>query len=161
MTTPERTRLISERPHVLIVTSDDDLRTFLAEGLLIGGFWTSSVASGLQALEVFRLRTFDAVLMDLEVHGFGGLEVTRRLRGSGRPTENTSDQSGVTDVPIVMIVANPEPEMERLIRAAGADDLLSPPIEIADLVISLFQIVDTWRQHHPGRKYADQASREM
>lgn len=161
MTTPERTRLSSERPHVLIVTSDDDLRIFLAEGLLMGGFWTSSVASGLQALEVFRLRTFDVVLMDIDVHGFGGLEVTRRLRGSGRSDLDATSQPGLTDVPIIVIAANPAAGTEDEVAEAGADVLLTPPIEIADLVRYLFRVVDTWRLDHPGRLYADQASREM
>ena len=65
---------------------------FLAEGLLIGGFWTSTVASGIQTIEVFRLRTFDVVLLDLDVQGFGGVEILRRLRarranaGRARPS---------------------------------------------------------------------------
>ena len=39
-----------ERPHVLIVSDDEDLSAFL--GLVYGGFWTSTVASGIQTLEV-------------------------------------------------------------------------------------------------------------
>lgn len=161
MTTPERTRLSSERPHILIVTSDEDLRSFLAEGLLFGGFWTSSVASGMQALEVFRLRTFDAVLIDLDVQGFGGIEVSRRLRGPRVAQGNESAQPGLTDVPIVMIAANPAPETRESAEAVGVDALLTPPIEIDDLVPYLFAVVDEWRRSHPGRKFADEASREM
>ncbi len=161
MTTPQRTRLSSERPHILIVTSDEDLRAFLAEGLLFGGFWTSSVASGMQALEVFRLRTFDAVLLDLDVNGFGGIEVTRRLRGPLDADVHESARPGLTDVPIVMIAANPMPETRESARTVGVDDFLTPPIEIDDLVPYLFAVVDEWRRTHPGRLFADQASREM
>jgi CheY-like chemotaxis protein len=161
MTTPERTRLASERPHILIVTSDEGLRTFLAEGLLYGGFWTSSVASGMQALEVFRLRTFDAVLLDLEVQGFGGLEIARRLRGTARSAFARTEPSGLTDVPIVAITQDAQPGIRELVDEIGIDDLLSPPIEISDLVPYLFNVVDEWRQAHPGRLFADQASREM
>lgn len=161
MTTPQRTRLASERPHILIVTSDEDLRTFLAEGLLYGGFWTSSVASGMQALEVFRLRTFDAVLLDIDVQGFGGLEISRRLRGRRSSSTSPTTQPGLTDVPIIMVAADATAETRTETIAAGADDLLTAPIEIADLVRYLFDVVDAWRQTHPGRLYADQASREM
>ena len=53
-----------ERPHLAIVTDDLSLSHFLTEGLLYDGFWTSAIGSGLQFLEVLRLRTFDAVLLD-------------------------------------------------------------------------------------------------
>jgi len=161
MTTPQRTRLSSERPHILIVTSDEDLRAFLAEGLLFGGFWTSSVASGMQALEVFRLRTFDAVLIDLDVQGFGGIEVTRRLRGPKDAQGTELARPGLTDVPIVMVAANPSLDIRDIAQAVGVDDLLTPPIDIDDLVPYLFSVVDDWRRSHPGRMFADQASREM
>lgn len=100
---PTRTRLASERPHVLIVTSDDDLKIFLAEGLLIGGFWTSTVASGIQAIEVSRLRTFDVVLLDLDVQGFGGLEILRRLRSTARQSTRSAIQPPLTDAPIILL----------------------------------------------------------
>ncbi len=156
---PLRPRLASERPHVLIVTSDEDLRVFLAEGLLIGGFWTSTVASGIQAIEVFRLRTFDVVLLDLDVQGFGGAEILRRLRGTAGQSGRSAAQPALMDAPIVLVVADPEAIDESRARQLGADGLLVPPIELEDLIPYLFAVVDAWRDAHPGRPYADQANR--
>ena len=70
--TPIRPRLearqSNERPHVLIVSDDPDLAEFLVEGLPLGGFWTSAIANGLQALEVFRLRQFDLIVVLSLIH---------------------------------------------------------------------------------------------
>lgn len=156
---PLRRRPASERPHVLIVTSDGDLREFLAEGLLLGGFWTSSVASGIQALEVFRLRTFDLVLLDLDVQGFGGIETLRRLLGTAGVAGRAVQTQPLTDVPIVLISAEPDAMRDSDAKALGATALLLPPIELEDLIPALFRVVDSWRAERPGRLYADQASR--
>lgn len=156
---PLRPRLASERPHVLIVTSDEDLKVFLAEGLLIGGFWTSTVASGIQAIEVFRLRTFDVVLLDLDVQGFGGAEILRRLRGTAGQSPRSAAQPPLTDAPVILVSADPETMDEVQARQLGADGLLVPPIELEVLIPYLFGIVDAWREAHPGRPYADQANR--
>ena len=156
---PLRPRLASERPHVLIVTSDEDLRVFLAEGLLIGGFWTSTVASGIQAIEVFRLRTFDVVLLDLDVQGFGGAEILRRLRGTAGKSTRSVVQPALTDAPIILVSADAEAMTEDQARQLGAEGLRVPPIELEQLIPYLFGVVDDWRDAHPGRPYADQANR--
>ena len=70
-----------ERPHVLIVSADPDLTAFLGEGLIYAGFWTSVIADAFQALEVFRMRSFDIILLDAALGGIGALEFVQRLRG--------------------------------------------------------------------------------
>src|SRR5919112_1711088 len=64
-----------QRPHVLIVSDDSELTTFLGEGLVYAGFWTSIIANGVQALEVFRLRSFDVMLLDAALSGIGALDL--------------------------------------------------------------------------------------
>ncbi len=138
------------RPHVLIVTGDADLRDFLQEGLILGGFWVSLIASGVQALEVFRLRTFDLVLIDRALPGFDAIELVRRLR---RP--DGGDDAPRTDVPLLVIVDRAGPDVDAAL-AAGADDFLVPPLEIETLAPMLHGIVRAWRARHPDRPWADQ-----
>lgn len=145
-------RRVNVRPHVLVVTSDEDLRDFLQEGLLYGGFWISIIASGVQTLEVFRLRTFDLVLIDHALPGLSATEVVRRLR---LPSGSGGDREARTDVPILMILDEPGPGAERALEA-GADAVLTPPIELETLVPYLHQVVTDWRQARPDRPWADQ-----
>ena len=149
-------RSASERPHVLIVSDDPGLREFLGEGLVYGGFWTSVVASAIQALEVFRLRSFDLVLVDAALAGVDGLELVRRLRG--RSPRNRPG-AATTDVPLLLVAGGPD-EMDPVAAAeAGADAVLAAPIELEEAAPMLHEIVVSWRRLHPDRPSADAAAR--
>lgn len=141
------------RPHVLIVTSNPDLAEFLSEGLTMRGFWTSTVSSSIQVLEVFRLRSFDLVLVDAALSGMGGLEVVRRLRGRSARVDPGAAR---TDVPILVIAATTAEATEEDAIRAGADRFLPAPIEIDDLAYLLFTQLEEWRQRHPDRPFADE-----
>lgn len=143
------------RPHVLIVTDDPGLHEFLNEGLMYGGFWTSTVSSSIQVLEVFRLRSFDIVLVDAGLSGMGGIEVVRRLRGRSDRVERGAAR---TDVPIVVIAATAKEATLEEVEAAGADDFVVAPIEIVDLVQLLNDHFERWREKNPGRPLADEAN---
>ena len=147
----------TERPHVLVVSDDPRLQGFLSEGLLYGGFWTSAVASALQTLEVFRLRSFDLVLVDAALPGLGALELVGRLRGrSHRATPGAPR----TDVPILLITGAPGEIEPEAAAGAGADGLIEAPIELADLIAQLHAAVAAWRAAHPGRSFADAGSQQ-
>jgi DNA-binding response OmpR family regulator len=143
-----------QRPHVLIVSDDPELSAFLGEGLVYAGFWTSSIASAVQALEVFRLRSFDVMLLDATLGGIGALELLRRLRGrSDRAT--TAER---TDIPILVVAASSDELDHSMAKRAGADGVISAPIELEQLAIQLGRAVSTWRASHPDRKWADDAA---
>jgi DNA-binding response OmpR family regulator len=138
---------------VLIVSDDPDLSGFLVEGLVYAGFWTSAIASALQTLEVFRLRTFDLAIVDAELGGIGAAELTRRLRGR-------SDRSGLearTDIPIIAVTSTPASDAAPLLQA-GVDDVIAAPIELEVLGQSLFALLRQWRDAHPERPWADEAA---
>jgi CheY-like chemotaxis protein len=137
------------RPHVLIVSNDPDLTAFLSEGLTFGGFWTSAVASAIQTLEVFRVRSFDLVLVDGSLAGLGAPELIRRLRGRS----DRAAGAPRTDVPILAIAGDSDPSSAE--RLAAADAVLSPPLDLEDLVPTLHRTVTTWRAAHPDRPPAD------
>jgi DNA-binding response OmpR family regulator len=143
-----------QRPHVLIVSDDPELAAFLGEGLVYAGFWTSVIAGAVQALEVFRLRTFDVMLLDAALGGIGALELLRRLRGrSDRAT--TTER---TDIPILMIAASSSELDPNMAERAGADGVIVAPIELKRLATDLGRTVSAWRASHPGRKWADDAA---
>jgi two-component system, OmpR family, phosphate regulon response regulator PhoB len=143
-----------QRPHVLIVSDDPELAAFLGEGLVYAGFWTSAIASAVQALEVFRLRSFDVMLLDAALGGIGALELLRRLRGrSDRAT--TTER---TDIPILVIAASSSELDPNMAERAGADGFIVAPIELEQLAVDLGQSVAAWRASHPDRKWADEAA---
>lgn len=149
---PPAARSALQRPHVLIVSDDLGLRRFLGEGLLVAGFWTSAIASAIQVLEVFRLRSFDLVLIDGSLAGMDGLELVRRLRGrTGRGDRDPPR----TDVPLLIVAGGAGRIDPSAARSVGADGVLEPPLELADLAPRLHEIVARWRGDHPDRPFAD------
>ncbi len=133
------------RPHILIVSDDNDLAQFLSEGLVIAGFWTSIIASALQTLEVFRLRSFDCVIVDAALQGLGAAELARRI-------------PGFTNRPMLAIADSPAEMSEAEANRLGFVSILYPPIGIDDLGIALFALVNAWRSAHPGEPWADEAA---
>lgn len=140
------------RPHVLIVTDDPSLSAFLGEGLLLGGFWTSVVASGLQTLEVFRLRQFDIVLIDANLTGFQSLELVRRLLGRS----DRGDRAARTAAPILLVAESEEEMTVDAARAAGARDVLYAPLELETLAPALHGVFEEWHEEHPHLPLADE-----
>ncbi len=134
-----------QRPHILIVTDDPSLSDFLGEGLVYAGFWTSVIASALQTLEVFRLRSFDGIVLDSDLGGFGSTELVRRLKGR-------------TDIPILLIASAPATVDTAEQQLFGIDRVLYAPIELEDLAHELYALVSAWRASHPDRPWADEAA---
>ncbi len=148
-------RQTNERPHVLVVTDDRSLSEFLAEGLPLGGFWVSVIASGIQALEVFRLRSFDIVVIDAGLQSFQAMELIGRLRGKSTRVQGNEPR---TLAPLVIV-------SERDLKISGEDrhDLaiaavLQAPLEIDEIVRQLHDIFGRWRQDNPDALLADSAN---
>ena len=145
----------STRPHVLIVSDDAGLATFLTEGLMVAGFWTSTIASALQALEVFRLRTFDLIIVDAALQGLGAIEFLTRLRGKQRST-------GVplSDRPVIVIAESSREMTDAEATTSGAIGIVYAPFEIDELALALFTTVRAWRDAHPGAPWADELAQQ-
>ena len=149
----EDARRQHERPHVLIVTDDPSLSQFLEQGLMMGGFWTSVIAHGLQVLEVFRLRRFDLVIIDRDLGTFDAVELMERLRG----VSDRGDGTARTSAPIVVMAsgnAGVTPELEEKLRIAA---VLEAPVELEDVVQTLHGVFGEWRSAHPDTPLADES----
>ena len=145
---------VSQRPHVVVISDDPDLREFFVQGLLLAGFWTSAIASGIQVIEVFRMRRFDLILLDAEIRGLPAAEIIRRLRGRGE-----RGQEPLTQVPVVVVSSGDHSEdllsgRERF-NGLGVNGFLRPPMELDDIAIRLMTIVADWRAEHPAEPWAD------
>ncbi|HEX5498027.1 MAG TPA: hypothetical protein VFX03_02330, partial [Thermomicrobiales bacterium] len=128
---------------------------FLGEGLVYCGLWTSGIASAIQTIEVFRLRTFDLALIDAGLGGFGPLELIRRLRGG--PDAASTVRAGI-DIPIVVVAGGPAEIDTVAASAAGADEVVFAPLDLDVLAARLLAIVRDWRAAHPNRPWADEAA---
>jgi DNA-binding response OmpR family regulator len=127
--------IASQFPEVLVVSGDLSLSQFLSEGLTESGFWMSVVRSGLQALEVFRLRGFDALIIDAAVSDLPLDELVSRLRSDSSDRSESARQSAAT--PIVVVAGMTEELEPYDVEALGLDAVFVAPFELEDLASTL------------------------
>jgi two-component system response regulator MprA len=106
---------------ILIVDDDRSLRDALRRALVLGGYETVSAEGGQEALTQLAVAAPDAVVLDVGLPDVDGLEVCRRLRGSG------------SRVPVLMLTAR-DAIADRIDGLdAGADDYLVKPFDVGEL----------------------------
>ena len=125
--------------HILVVDDVEKNVKLLADVLAVRGFAVSTAASGEQALQAVRDNPPDLILLDVMMPGLTGYDVCRALR---------ADPAHAM-LPIVLVTAL-DPAQERIKGLeAGADDFLSKPIILAELmarVKSLLRIKQLYDQ---------------
>ena len=110
---------------ILVVDDDPAIRIALERGLRLEGYAPSVVEGGRAAVDAVTREPPDAVVLDLGLPDLDGVEVVRALRGSGH------------DVPICILSARDEVEDRVAGLRAGADDYLTKPFHLTELVARL------------------------
>ena len=105
---------------VLTVEDDDSIRTVVKLALEDEGWSVLEAGNGEDALELFRDKGADVVLIDIMLPGMNGFEVCRSIRRT-------------TDVPIIMVTARSDTHDVVAGLEAGADDYLTKPFEPKEL----------------------------
>jgi len=121
--------------HILVVDDDQAVRDSLARSLQYNGYTVTTAQDGIEALAKLSSTLVDAVIMDVMMPRLDGLETTRMLRGSGN------------DVPILVLTARDAVEDRVDGLDAGADDYMSKPFALDELLARLRAL--TRRVHAP------------
>jgi two-component system response regulator RegX3 len=89
--------------------------------LRASGFDVDTFGDGESALEAARRDGYDVLVLDVRLPGLSGIEICRRLRSE-------------SDVPILILTAM-DAEVDRVLGLeAGADDYVTKPFSVAELV---------------------------
>ncbi len=122
------------KKHILIVEDHDS--NILVTTLLLKEFGcTYDVAmNGLQAVDFFNMRRYDAILMDVQMPQMSGLEATAMIR----KTEKTMN---MPRTPIIALSAHVQPTDRAEAMASGMDDFLAKPFDSQDLRSRLERLV--------------------
>ena len=108
---------------ILVVDDERAVRESLRRALELEGYDIELAADGSEAL--YRLEGNeepDAMILDILMPGVDGLEVCRRLRGSG------------SKLPVLMLTARTEVEDRVAGLDAGADDYVTKPFALEELL---------------------------
>lgn len=124
---------------ILVVDDDDNLRQVVTEYLRSEGFATSEAADGPAALAAWRQQQPDLLVLDWMLPGQSGLDVARQIR-----------QQDAT--PIIMLTARSEEADKLLGLELGADDYLTKPFSMRELVARIHAVL---RRARAGTGEAD------
>ncbi|MCU1266821.1 MAG: two component transcriptional regulator, winged helix family [Acidobacteria bacterium] len=110
---------------LLLVEDDDGIVNFLEKGIREAKYAVDVARDGDDALYKAALTEYDAIILDIMIPGPDGLEVCRELRRLG------------SKVPVIMLTARDD--LEDRIRGldTGADDYLTKPFQVSELLARL------------------------
>jgi len=118
----------------VLVVEDDHLNRLTAVKLLERlGCVVEGVVGGEEALSLLEGKTFDAVLMDIQMPGMDGMETTRRIRNFGRPE--------VSGLFVAAVTAHALKGDREVFLRAGMDDYISKPVDVAELSAMLIRVM--------------------
>jgi two-component system response regulator PhoP len=110
---------------ILIIEDEAPLRRQVTEALVNAGLEVEGTGDGREGLYLATEYPFDAAVVDLGLPGLPGLEVIRRLRGRG------------SLLPILVLTARGRWEEKVEGLEAGADDYLTKPFRMEELIARL------------------------
>jgi two-component system, OmpR family, response regulator MprA len=116
---------MAESTRILVVDDEPAVQQALARALSLERYEVAHAADGLQALECLANDAYEAIVLDISMPRLDGLEVCRRLRGSGDRT------------PVLMLTARGEIDDRVAGLDAGADDYLVKPFALRELMARL------------------------
>ena len=128
--------------HVLVVDDDAPSVKMIAFLLREEGYTVSTADNGLSALAQGDKEKPDLVILDVIMPGMNGYEVCQEMR---------SDPI-LKDVPILFLTAKAKDEDRISGFKAGADDYLSKPFNMEELILRVRAILKRSRGARPGRR---------
>src|SRR4029077_1168736 len=108
------------------------------------GYTCEGLANGQEALARTERERFDLLVLDLMIPGLDGMSLCRAVRRGGQNH----------DVPILMLTARREETDKVLGLESGADDYLTKPFGMRELVARARALARRLRQAHAGERVA-------
>ncbi len=120
---------------VLIVEDEPLMADAIRDGLRLEAIAADIAGDGDAALELLSVNAYDIAVLDRDIPGPSGDEIARRIVASGSATG------------ILMLTAADRLDDKAIGFGLGADDYLTKPFELQELVLRL-RALDRRRGHH-------------
>lgn len=119
------------RNNILLVDDEETLRYVLRETLTGEGYSVDVAKNGFQALEHFRLKPYDLLITDINMHGMDGLQLIREIK------------SNDAHLKIVIITAYGSLEIVKEATRLGVMELISKPFKIQEIKDVITKLLST------------------
>ena len=117
--------------NILVIEDDEIVARTIARSLRSQDFKLSIARSGVEGLKLARSQGPDLVILDVIMPGMDGYTVCREMRADIR----------LSDVPVLFLTAKIKDEDKITGFKAGADDYLSKPFNIDELILRVRAIL--------------------
>ena len=112
----------------ILLAEDVELNQYLAKHFLESrGLEVSIANNGFEALALLKQRSFDCVLMDIQMPEMDGIQTAKQIRGLSDPIKSS--------IPIIALTANVLNEDIEKYKAAGMNDFLAKPFDECALMM--------------------------
>jgi DNA-binding response OmpR family regulator len=117
-------KTVTDGPRVLVVEDEVNIRELVCLHLGLEGYACEGVGNGQTALKRTEAERFDLLVLDVMIPGLDGVSLCRAVR-NGRTNR---------EVPILMLTARREETDKVVGLESGADDYLTKPFGVRELV---------------------------
>ena len=106
---------------ILVVEDDGLVNDMICDALSEAGYHPESAYSGKEAVRMLEEKPWKCIILDLMLPGASGEEVLDAIRKLGR-------------IPVIVVSAKVEKESKLSLLASGADDYITKPFDIDELI---------------------------
>lgn len=127
---------------IFCVEDDSNIRELVVYTLESTGFKARGFEEGKSFLEALALETPELILLDIMLPGMDGMELLRKLKGSAKTRE----------IPVIMVTAKGAEYDKVMGLDAGADDYVTKPFGMMELVSRVKAVLRRSNKENPQRE---------
>jgi DNA-binding response OmpR family regulator len=126
--------------HILIVEDEEKMVSLLKDNLEFENYQVSSAKDGKEGLDKIRNSVFDLILLDVMMPNLSGFDVCKQIRADGITT------------PVIMLTAKGEEIDKVLGLELGADDYMTKPFSLRELLARIKAIMRRTQNSTAGKE---------
>lgn len=134
---------------ILAIDDEEHILELLAYNLESNGYRVRTAETGEAGLEIIKSEHIDLVLLDIMLPGMDGMEILKRIRNT----------PATANLPVIMLTAKNEEINKVLGLEVGADDYISKPFGIYELMARVKAVLR--RSSTPQEEKSKEASEEI
>ena len=135
---------------ILAIDDEEHILELLSYNLEKEGYKVLTAESGEQGLEILKQEKVNLVLLDIMLPGMDGMEVLKQLRRSEE----------FSDLPVIMLTAKSEEINKVLGLEVGADDYISKPFGIYELMARVKAVLRRSKDKEPKQEEKKQKEQD-
>jgi signal transduction histidine kinase/ligand-binding sensor domain-containing protein/DNA-binding response OmpR family regulator len=135
----ELSTLVTEKPSLLIVDDDDDLRNYIIK-VFSNEFTILQAVNGRKGLTLAQQHLPDLIISDIAMEEMGGVELCKQVK----------EDPALSHIPVILLTASTASETRLQGIEAGADDYITKPFEkelLKARVVSLLKKRNSLQQY--------------